>query len=302
MVAFGDRLIERTRTLGHPLCVGLDPYLDRIPALFRRGEMRPRVHETSRAVEEFCCRIIDLIAADVAVVKPQASLFEQLGWRGWRALERVTAYARAAGLIVLLDVKRGDIAETGAGYAKAYLSTESGCSVDAITVNPYLGPNTLAPFIAAAEAAERGVVVLVRNSNSDSSLYQSVMTANGMPHFAVVAASLTKWQERLSGALTGWSSLGVTAAATQAEDSERIRTLLPHALFLVLGYGAQGASAKDAVRGFLRGPVGLEGGIVNSSRPILFPSSFSGGSAALWEKSVRGALHRTITELSEAVV
>ncbi|MFY9844782.1 MAG: orotidine-5'-phosphate decarboxylase [Terriglobales bacterium] len=316
MSAFGDRVIERTRALRHPLCVGFDPYLDRIPSLFRRGSMQPHDPETAQAIEEFCCRVIDLIAADVAVVKPQASLFERLGWRGWRALERVTRYARAAGLLVLLDAKRGDIAETATAYAQAYLSSDSSgdssegnsengsgdgsCSVDAMTVNPYLGPESLAPFMIEAEKAERGVVVLVRNSNPDSSIYQSLDTAAG-PLFAVIAASLAKRQDRLAGKITGWSSLGVTVAATHSDDSERIRMTLPHALFLVLGYGAQGASAREAVRGFRRGPAGLEGGIVSSSRPILFPTTFSHTGASSWEREVRSALARSTDELGAAV-
>jgi orotidine-5'-phosphate decarboxylase len=201
--------------------------------------------------------------------------------------------------LVLLDAKRGDIAETAIAYAQAYLSPESCCSVDAITINPYLGPESLAPFIIEAERAERGVFVLVRNSNPDSSIYQTVETAGG-PLFAVVAASLSKWQERLAGEMTGWSSLGVTVAATHCEDTERIRMALPHALFLVLGYGAQGASAGEAVRGFRRGPAGLEGGIVSSSRPILFPTLSDAGPGN-WEKEVRSALSRSTNELGEAV-
>jgi orotidine-5'-phosphate decarboxylase len=112
---------------------------------------------------------------------------------------------------------------------------------------------------------------LVRNSNPDSSIYEAVDTTAG-PLFVVVAASLTKWQDRLAGEVTGWSSLGVTIAATHAEDTERIRMALPHAVFLVLGYGAQGGYEGEAVRGFRRGPARLEGGIVSSSRPILFPN------------------------------
>lgn len=162
----------------------------------------------------------------MAVVKPQASLFERLGSHGWHALERVIRYARAAGLLVLIDAKRGDIAETATAYAQAYLSPDSSCSVDAITVNPYLGPESLAPFIIEAEKEDRGVVVLLRNSNPDSSIYQAVDTTAG-PLFAVVAASLAKWQDRLAGEVTGWSSLGVTVAATHSEDTERIRIALP---------------------------------------------------------------------------
>jgi orotidine-5'-phosphate decarboxylase len=262
--------------------------------------MQPQHPDTVLAVEEFCCRVIDLVAADVAVVKPQASLFERLGWQGWRALERVTRYARASGLLVLLDAKRGDIAETATAYAQAYLSPDSSCSVDAITVNPYFGPESLAPFIIEAEKAQRGLVVLVRNSNPDSSIYQAVETPSG-PFFAVVASSLARWQDRLAGEITGWSSLGVTVAATHSEDTERIRMALPHALFLVLGYGAQGASAREAVRGFRRGPAGLEGGIVSSSRPILFPSIPSDVPASIWEKEVGKALVRATNELGEAV-
>ena len=293
-------VIGRIRELGHPLCVGLDPYLERIPAPFRRGAMSPRQPETAQAVEEFCLRMIDLVAPDVAIVKPQASLFERLGWRGWQVLERVVQHARSAGLLVLLDAKRGDIAETASGYAQAYLSAEAPCSVDAMTVNPYLGPESLAPFMIEAQKAERGVVVLVRNSNPDSSAYQSVETAGG-PFFAVVASSLAHWQERLPGERTGWSSLGVTVAATHARDTERIREVLPSALFLVLGYGAQGAPAREAVRGFRRGPAGLEGGMVSSSRPILFPASSSDRGGSAWEQGVRGALARAMDELGEAV-
>jgi orotidine-5'-phosphate decarboxylase len=301
MACFGDRVIERMRALRHPLCVGLDPYLDRIPEPFRRGTMAPPDPETAKAVEEFCCRTIDLIGADVAIVKPQAALFERLGGRGWQVLERVVRYARAAGLLVLLDAKRGDIAETAAAYAQAYLATDASIGVDAMTVNPYLGPASFEPFVAEAELAGRGVVVLLRNSNVDSSVYQSVGTSAG-PFFTVVARSLTPYQERLAGHMTGWSSLGVTVAATHADDTEQIRLLLPHALFLVLGYGAQGASPREAVRGFTRGPCGLEGGIVNSSRPILFPKASRDARAREWEQGMRRALAKAVNELGEAVV
>jgi orotidine-5'-phosphate decarboxylase len=172
--------------------------------------------------------------------------------------------------------------------------------VDAMTVSPCLGPSSLEPFLLAAETAQRGVVVLCRNSNLDSSLYQAVETPAG-PVFMVVAASLSRWQERLAGGRTGWSSLAVTVAATHAGDSERIRGILPRALFLVLGYGAQGASAREAVRGFRRGPAGLERGIVSSSRPILFPSAPSDQGAQTWERGVRSARAGDERALGEAV-
>lgn len=301
MACFSDRVIERTRTLRHPLCVGLDPYLERIPTPFRRGTMAPQHPQAAQAVEEFCCRTIDLIAADVAIVKAQAALFERLGWRGWQVLERVIQYARGAGLLVLLDAKRGDIADTASAYAQAYLASDAPCAVDAMTVNPYLGPASLEPFVAEAGLAGRGVIVLVRNSSMDSSVYQAVDTPAG-PFFTVVAASLARCEERLTCGTTGWSSLGVTVAATHADDTDKIRVVLPHALFLVLGYGAQGASAREAVRGFLRGPVGLEGGIVSSSRPILYPAESCDARAQDWEHGMRIALAKAVSELGEAVV
>ena len=170
MACFADCVIERMRKLGHSPCVGLDPYLDRLPPPFRRGVIAPPQLDTAQAVAEFCCRTIDLIAADVAIVKPQVVLFERLVQHGWRVLARVIRYARATGLLVLLDAKRGDIAETASAYAHAYLAPDAPWSVDAMAVNPYLGPESIAPLIVEAEKGERRVVVLVRNSNPDSSV------------------------------------------------------------------------------------------------------------------------------------
>jgi len=297
-LTFADEVIFRARERQHPLCVGLDPYLNRIPSMFRRGTMRPEDPETAGAIEEFCYAVIDVIAEDVAVIKPQASLFECLGSVGWAVLERVIRHARSAGLLVLLDAKRGDIADTAAGYAKAYLSSDSSLIVDAMTVNAYLGPATVKPFITEAKKSGRGVVVLVRNSNPDSSLFQSLHTDAG-PFFTVVARSLVKYQDEMKGPQTGWSSLGVTVAATHSEDSEIIREILPHALFLVLGFGAQGASAREAVRGVRRGPSGLEGGLVSSSRSILFPEGVV--NPQNWEGEIRTRLKRTVDELGTAI-
>ncbi|HVN87629.1 MAG TPA: orotidine-5'-phosphate decarboxylase [Candidatus Binatia bacterium] len=297
---FADRLIRRVRTLRHPLCVGIDPYLDRIPPLFRRGTMAPSARDTADAVEEFCTHAIDLVAERVAIIKPQIALFEMLGWRGMRVLEHIVHHAHARHLLVLLDAKRGDIADTADGYARAYLAPDATVPVDAMTVNPYLGPDAVAPFVAAAEQTHRGVVVLVRNSNPGAATYQRLDTGEGRV-FEVVAGSLSDPEARLLGRTTPWSSLGVTVGATSPADSQRVRDLLPHALFLVLGYGAQGARASDAVRGFVPGPAGLEGGIVSTSRAVLFPAAGDTDSASRWEAAVLDALTRASHELGEAV-
>jgi orotidine-5'-phosphate decarboxylase len=125
--------------------------------MFRRGTMRLEDPGTASAIEEFCYAVIDVIGENVAVIKPQASLFECLGSVGWTVLERVIRHARSAGLLVLLDAKRGDIADTAAGYAKAYLSSDSSLIVDAMTVNAYLGPETVKPFITEAKRVDEGL-------------------------------------------------------------------------------------------------------------------------------------------------
>lgn len=287
---FADRLIERARTLGHPLCVGLDPVPERIPARFHCGD-------PARTVRVFLEAVLDRAAGRVAVVKPQIAFFEALGSRGIEALEHVVAAARAHGLLVLLDAKRGDIGSTAEAYARAYLDPGGAVACDAITVNPYLGRDTLAPFVERAEKHGRGVFVLVRTSNPGSGDYQD-RSVDGEPLFAAVARSLSADAERLRGE-SGWSCLGAVVGATQPGDAPRVRALLPHSPFLVPGYGAQGASAADALRGFVAGPRGLEGGIVNSSRAILYPEGAAGDGHA-WETAIDRAITESIDALRAA--
>ena len=297
---FADAVITRVRTLGHPLCVGLDPHLDHLPPLFCRGSMTPRDPQTANAVEEFLLAVLDRVAGKVAVVKPQSAFFEQLGWRGLQVLETVVVRARERGLFVVLDAKCGDIGSTAEGYARAYLNPDGGLPVDALTVNPYLGADTLDPFVRSAEQYGRGVFVLVKTSNPGSGDYQDRDTG-GAPLYERVAGSLNGLAARLIGPETGWSSLGVVVGATYPEQAVRIRALLPRALFLVPGYGAQGGSTADAVRGFVRGPRGLEGGLVNSSRAILFPRGADTAGVHTWEKAVDSALDAAIADLAAAV-
>ena len=298
---FADRLILGVRALGHPLCLGLDPHLDLVPPLFRRGKMAPDDPETAAAVEEFLLTVLERYRGEVVVAKPQIAFFERLGWRGMRVLARVVAKAREAGMLVLLDAKRGDIGSTAEAYAAAYLDAAAPTAVDAITLNPYLGLDALEPFFERIEAGRRGVFVLVKTSNPGSSDFQDRNVA-GHPLFERVAASLADRARSLAGEKTGWSSLGVVAGATHPDQSARIRELLPNALLLVPGYGAQGASARDAVRGFTAGPDGrLEGGIVASSRALLFPEAGSTGEAATWERAIDSARERAQSELGEAI-
>jgi orotidine-5'-phosphate decarboxylase len=298
--AFADRLVRRVRALGQPLCVGIDPHLELLPRCFRAGAMAAGDVATARAVEAYALALLERVAGKVAVVKPQSACFERLGPTGIAVLARVMDEARRAGLLVILDAKRSDIGSTAASYASAYLAADAPMRADALTVNPYLGIDSLEPFFAAAHAGAAGVFVLLRTSNAGAVDLQDLIVRD-RPLYHRLADLLQPHALKLRGPHTEWSGLGVVVGATWPDESRRVRELLPGCLFLVPGYGAQGASAADAVAGFVRGPSGmLEGGVVNASRAVGLPL---GGdvSTAAWERGVDEALARAAAELEEAV-
>jgi orotidine-5'-phosphate decarboxylase len=282
--AFADRLTERVRALGHPLCVGLDPYPELVPRRFKA----PSEAQTMRG---FLRAIVDLAISRVAIVKPQMALFERLGIAGLEVLAELVAHARANGLLVLLDAKRGDIGATARGYAEAYLGARPFIEADAVTVNPYMGLDAIEPFIDLAEANGKGVFVLVRNSNPGADAFQT-LPVHGRPLFETVAASLRGFEQRLQTA-SGWSSLGVTVSARAPADALTVRQLLPTALQLVLGYGHQGGTASDATAALARRATGFEGGLVNSSRAVLYPRCEDGN----WEQAIIGAIDQAAAGL-----
>jgi orotidine-5'-phosphate decarboxylase len=298
---FADRLIRRVRALGHPLCVGIDPHLELLPRAFRRGAMAPGDLATARAVESFCLALLARVAGKVAAVKPQSACFERLGPHGFAVLARVMDEARRAGLIVILDAKRNDMGASAAAYASAFLAADAPMRADALTVAPYLGMEALQPYFAAAHAGGAGVFVLLRTSNPGAVDLQDLRVKE-RPLYQHLADLLQPLALKLRGPQTEWSGLGVVVGATWPDESRRVRSLLPGSLFLVPGYGAQGAGAADAVAGFVRGPTGiLEGGVVSSSRAIGFPPGGDDGSAAGWERALDAALAGAIAELAEAV-
>lgn len=290
MTPFADRLMDGVRRLG-PLCVGIDPHASLLPPLF--GPPGPEAAASwGKALVERC-------AGKVALVKPQAGLFERWGAKGLSALETVCDAATRAGLIVLLDAKRGDIGTTADGYAEGYLGEASSCPCDAITVNPYMGVETIEPFVKVAERTGKGVVVLARTSNPGSQDFQARLV-DGEPLYIHVARSLQPLVTRLRGK-QGWSGLMLVAGATGPDDARRLREAAGDALFLVPGYGAQGAGAKDAVAGFVRRGDRLEGGVVNASRSAASPSgALEAASAAQWAGLIDTAIAAAQAELSDA--
>jgi orotidine-5'-phosphate decarboxylase len=290
MSPFADRLMDRVRAHG-PLCVGIDPHPALLPALFGAGP---------EAAAKWGVALVERCAGRAAVVKPQAGLFERWGSRGLAALEQVCEAAHQAELMVILDAKRGDIGSTAEGYAEGYLGEASSCPCDAITVNPYMGIDTIEPFVSVAERQGKGVVVLARTSNPGSKDFQAKLV-DGEPLYLHVARALQPLIARLRGQ-GGWSGLMLVAGATGPEDARRLREAAGDALFLVPGYGAQGAGAQDAVAGFVRRGAIREGGVVNASRSVASPAgSLEASSVAEWNGAIDRALATAQTELLEAV-
>lgn len=286
---FADRVTRATVQAGAPLCVGLDPFPDRIPPLF--GAAGADV----QAVANFCEAVLDLLPGKAAAVKPQLGLFEAYGAPGYAVAQELIAQARALGLPTILDAKRGDIGTTAEGYARACLGPAPGCDADCVTVNPYMGLDTLEPFVRLAEQAGRGVAVLVRTSNPGARDFQD-LNCDGQPLWVRVAEALAPLEARLMAAC-GWSNLMVVAGATAPDQARRLRDILPKALFLVPGYGAQGASAADAMAGLAQG----QGGVVNASRAVLYPpGAHEATSLTAWRGLVSAGLDHARQELSAA--
>ena len=292
MTTFGDRLTEHTRLRATPLCVGFDPFPDLIPAIFGpKGELE--------TLERFFSAVIEELAGQVPIVKPQIGLFEPWGADGVALTGKLARLAHDQGLLVLMDAKRGDIGSTAEGYARAFLSADAPTPCDCLTVNPYLGLDSLQPFATSAKENNKGIAVLVRTSNPGAKDFQDI-DCSGAPLWVRVGEQLVGLQDDLMGQ-SGFSSLMVVCGATWPAEAVRLRQILPHTLFLVPGYGAQGGAAKDALAGLVPGPQGHEGGVVSSSRAILYSKAAAGAqSLPSWRQAFQETLHASIEELRAA--
>lgn len=290
MKPFADRLIEATEQFG-PLCVGIDPHAGRIPAIFGG--------DTADGIERWGLAMVEAVKGRAGVIKPQIAFFERHGWAGLKALEHICATAHQAGLVILMDAKRGDIGSTAEGYASAFLREPSHFHCDALTVNPYMGLDTIEPHVRAAEEFAKGVIVLARTSNPGSADFQS-RNLDGAPLFERVVEALAPMIERLKGE-SGWSGLMLVTGATGPAEAKRLRELAPNALFLVPGYGAQGAGVEEALAGFVPQGNRLVGGVVSASRSLNFPAgSETASSIDEWHAIVTAAIDEARTELVTA--
>ncbi|MGE5579994.1 MAG: orotidine-5'-phosphate decarboxylase [Bacillota bacterium] len=263
---FGDKLLERIEKVGSSLVVGIDPDPKRLfgeSSVFRRAN--PTLSRES-LLDAFCEAAISAAAEAACAVKPQAAFFEAMGTWGYASLSRCIKLARQKGIPVILDAKRGDIGNTATAYAAAYLDPAGEFFADALTVNPYLGPDTLEPFAAAADKAGSGLFVLVKTSNPGSGAFQDTILADGRPLYLKVADAVSELGRSRLGARR-YSNIGAVVGATYPEELAAIREAMPETIFLVPGYGAQGGTAED-VRGAFKAD-GF-GAIVSSSRGIIF--------------------------------
>lgn len=275
MENFADRLTTEIEARETPAIVGIDPRFELLPMPLRRkfdAGKRGSLRSLVAALKAFSCEIIDIVAPHVAAVKPQVAFFEMYGWVGLQAYIEVIRYAKKARLLVIGDVKRGDIGSTALAYAKGHLGrvAVSGRLAeiyqhDAITVNPYLGTDSIEPFLVEMNARGKGIFVLVRTSNPSGGEIQN-LPSSGRPVYLHVADLVAKWGAAGIGE-RGFSSVGAVVGATRPEEAARLRQALPAAVFLLPGYGAQGATVDD-IRPAFR-PDGT-GAVVNSSRGVIF--------------------------------
>jgi orotidine-5'-phosphate decarboxylase len=266
---FADRLVAAIKSKGTPICLGLDPRWEQLPEPVRAEALRAQ-GDTPRARGEafltFNRALLDAVADLVPVCKPQVAFYEQYGVDGWRALQETICYARAKGVLVISDAKRGDIGSTAEAYAEAHLTDVAGAlNADALTVNPFMGGDTLQPFLKVCAARGRGLFALVKTSNPGSGDLQD-LTVDGRPLYERVAMLVGELGRSHVGAC-GFSAIGAVVGATYPEQARRLRELLPNTLFLVPGYGAQGGAAKDVAPAFREDGLGA---IVNSSRGLIF--------------------------------
>ncbi len=257
---FADRLVDAQKQKRTLLVLGVDPQLDRPGA--------PGI-PADTTLTRFCCEIIEACAEFVVAIKPQLAFFEARGIAGMAAFVEVVRFARSRGLLTIADGKRGDIGSTSAAYAEAFVGGGD-FACDAVTVNPYMGSDALAPFIARVRNG-RGVFVLVKTSNPSSGEFQD-LTAGGRPVWESVAARVAGWGSDFIGS-SGLSSVGAVIGATYPDQAVRARELMPAAIVLAPGFGAQGASAEEAVASARADGLGV---IVNASRSLMYASRVEG--------------------------
>ncbi len=296
---FADRLQAAVDRKQSCLVVGLDPVIDRLPR-----EVLAQIHgsagqagwtaRSAAAIAVFLGEVVEQVAPHAVAVKPNVAFFERFGPAGWDCACRLSEKAQKAGLLVIADAKRGDIGHTAEAYADALLGDTPdtlGAATDAVTVHPYLGTDSIGPFLERVRDAGKGLFVLVRTSNPSAAELQD-LEVGGRALFEHVAELVRDWGDGLTGE-SGLNPVGAVVGATAPEQAARVREILDRAVFLVPGYGAQGAGATELAPFFLPGGRGV---VVNAARSIIFAHETSD---APWPEAVADAARNAREELEK---
>ncbi|MBO4293346.1 MAG: orotidine-5'-phosphate decarboxylase [Clostridia bacterium] len=266
-----DILIEKIKETGNPTVMGLDPRYEMLPECVT-SKYPKTLEGVAKAIIEYNKALIDETCDIIPAIKPQIAFYEMFGIPGMEAFEETCKYAKEKGMVVIADIKRGDIGSTAAGYSNAYLGKtkigdieESIFDVDFVTVNPYMGTDCVKPFIEDCKKYNKGLFILVKTSNPSSGELQDLKLESGEEVYTSVAKLVEKWGEELRGEYN-YSSIAAVVGATYPKQLEDIRKTAPHTFFLIPGYGAQGGKPEDIALGFDKDGLG---GIVNASRSLM---------------------------------
>ena len=268
-----NKLVDKIKKTGAPIVVGLDPMLNYVPEHIQKksfAEFGETLEGAADAIWQFNREIIDKTYDLIPAVKPQIAMYEQFGIEGLKAFQKTVEYCHEKDLVVIGDIKRGDIGSTSAAYATGHLgkvqvgsNTYSAFNEDFVTVNPYLGTDAVKPFVDVCKEEKKGLFILVKTSNPSSGEFQDRLI-DGKPLYEHVAEKVAAWGADHMG--DDYSYIGAVVGATYPEEGKLLRKVMPKSFILVPGYGAQGGRGKDLVHFFNEDGLGA---IVNSSRGII---------------------------------
>lgn len=266
-----DRLIDKIKQTNNPTVMGLDPRYEILPECIKE-KYEENLEGASKAILEFNKALIDATYDIIPAIKPQIAFYEMYGLPGMKAFEETCKYAREKEMFVIADIKRGDIGTTAQAYSNAFLGKtkignieQSIYDVDFVTLNPYMGTDSIRPFIEDCKKYNKGAFVLVKTSNQSSGELQDLKLESREEVYIKVAKLVEKWGNDLIGEY-GYSSISAVVGATYPKQLQKLRNIAQHTFFLIPGYGAQGGKAEDIALGFDKDKVG---GIVNSSRGLM---------------------------------
>ena len=268
-----NKLCKKITDLNAPIVVGLDPMLDYVPEEIKKvafEEYGETLEGAGEAIWQFNKAIVDATADLIPAVKPQIAMYEQFGIPGMIAFKKTVDYCKEKDLVVIGDIKRGDIGSTSSAYAIGHVghvkvgnNSYAGFDEDFVTVNPYLGSDGIKPFIDVCKEENKGIFVLVKTSNPSSGEFQDQLV-DGKPLYELVGKKVAEWGEMHMG--DAYSYVGCVVGATYPEMGKVLRKIMPKTFILVPGYGAQGGKAADLVPYFNKDGLGA---IINSSRGII---------------------------------